>query len=110
MAGIIEKWKWAATATKSKQSGRSEKASTNNDMRFTRAIHLIRRGAISRTRRALGSKGLGDLSNPAILAQMQAKHPPMLHENDRDVFDMIPEEELQILVDKILPTLDLNAA
>jgi len=109
MAKLIEKWKRAASASKSKLSRRSEKTGTNNDKRVTRAIRLIKCGAISRVGRAMESKGLGDLSIPAIFAQMQVKHPPRLHEIDQDVFDFIPEEELQISVDRILPKLYLNA-
>ncbi len=59
---------------------------------------------------SIENKGLGDLANPAIFAQMQAKHPPRMHEIDQDVFDLIPEEKLQVSVDRILPKLDLNAA
>jgi hypothetical protein len=33
-----------------------------------------------------------------------------MHEIDQDVFDLIPEEKLQVSVDRILPKLDLNAA
>ena len=110
MAGLIEKRKRAVAEAKSKQTGRLERAQTYNDKRVTKANRLIRRGAISRARRALESKGLGDLTNPVILAQMQAKHPPRLHEIDQDVLDFLPEEELLISVDKILPKLDMNAA
>ena len=110
MAELIERWKRAEAATKVKQSGRSEKTDANNDKRVSRAIRLIKRGAISWTRRALESKGLGDLANPAIFVQMQAKHPPRLHEIDQDVFGFIPEEELPISVARICPKLDLNAA
>ena len=56
------------------------------------------------------SKGLGDLTNPAILSQMRSKHPPRLYEIEHVVSDFIPEEDLQISVKKILPKLDLNAA
>ncbi len=110
MSEFIEKWKRGATATKSKKSGRSEKTSADNDRRDSTTILLIRRGSILRAGIALGSKGLGDLTIPAIFSQMQAQHPPRMHEIDQDVFDLIPEDELQFWVDIILPKLDLNSA
>ena len=46
--GVNRKMEREATAAKSKQTGRSEKTGTDNDKRVSRAIRLIRRGAISR--------------------------------------------------------------
>jgi hypothetical protein len=45
------------------------------ETRVIRAIRLIRKGVIDRAGQALDNKGLGDLSNPEILAQLQSKHP-----------------------------------
>jgi hypothetical protein len=68
MIELLEKRKRVATASKPKQTGRSKRMGTDNDKRVTRAICLIRRGAISLTWKAMESKELGDLSNPAIFA------------------------------------------
>ncbi len=55
----------------SKASARKEKGERS---RISRAIRLIRRGAISKAGKALESKGMGDLSDVRIWEQINAKH------------------------------------
>ena len=73
-----------------------------------RAIRLIRRGAISRAGKALESKGLlGDLTHGRIWEQIAAKHPKRKRQIPEGAWRFVPEEELRVKVDKILPKLDV---
>ncbi len=47
------------------------KTAKGDQARIAKTIKLLRRGAISRARQALESKGIGDLENAEIWAQMQ---------------------------------------
>ncbi len=78
--------------------------------RISRAINLLRRGAISRAGHALESKGIGDLNNPEIWEQMRAIHPDRKEPIRKEFFDFRPVEEIELKVEKILPKLDINAA
>jgi hypothetical protein len=110
MTELVKRWKWATSATKSKHANRAGRLSSEREKRISRAIILIKRGTISRAGRALESKGLGDLGNPEIMAQMQAKHPARQREIGQAIYAFVADEELQISIEKILPKLDLNAA
>jgi hypothetical protein len=78
--------------------------------RVNRAIRLIRRGAISRASKALESKGMGDLTDGSIWEQITAKHPERKRQIPERAFTFVPEDELRVKVDKILPNLDVYAA
>jgi hypothetical protein len=71
---------------------------------------LLRRGAISRAGQALESKGIRDLSDPGIWEQMREKHPDRKQPIKEEYFEVTPEEEIELKVEKILPKLDTNAA
>ncbi len=45
-----------------------------------------------------------------MFAQIQARHPERHREIGEDVLEFVADEELAVLVDKILPKLDLDAA
>ena len=63
---------------------------------------LIARREISKATRILNRHGLGDLTDLAILAQMQAKHPPRQH--------AIPEAMLDVKGDTSVLSVDLQPA
>ena len=110
MSELINKWKRATATAKPKHDNRLGRLLTERDKCTTGAIRLIRRGAISRAGIALESKRLGDLGNPELLAQMQAKHLARQREISQYVYEFVADEELQISVEKSLSKLDFNAA
>jgi len=66
MAGLMKAWRQAAiTAEKRMEKARARKEKGDR-ARVSRAVRLIRRGAISRAGKALEIKGLGDLTNCSI--------------------------------------------
>ena len=71
---------------------------------IVKELRILRKGAISRPRKALESKGLGNLSNPEVLQHL--KHMDIRQE----AYSYQPEEELQLKVDEIIGKLDWNAA
>jgi hypothetical protein len=78
--------------------------------RISRAVRLIRRGAILRAGKVLESKELGDLAAGMIWEQIAAKHPQRNRQIPEEAWAFLPEEELRVKVDKILPKLDVYAA
>ena len=75
MMGLMKAWRQAAiTAEKRMEKARARKKKGER-ARISRAVRLIRRGAISRAGKALESKVLGDLTNGSIWEQIAAKHP-----------------------------------
>jgi len=48
------------------------------------------------------SKGLGDLSDPNLIQQMQDKHPIRIKHIGLDIYTYVPEEDVVLKVDKIL--------
>ncbi len=56
------------------------------------------------------SKGIGDLENPEIWAQMKNKHPARKHIIKEEHYQLQPEEEIELKVGNILHKLDMNAA
>jgi hypothetical protein len=70
MAELINSWKRATMTAKSKHANRAGRLSSEREKRISRAIRLTKRGAISRAGKTLESKGLGDMGNPEIMAQM----------------------------------------
>jgi hypothetical protein len=70
----------------------------------------LRKGAISTARKALESKGMGDLHDSDIIKQMEDTHPIRLKKIEPDMFTFVPEEEVQLKVGKILGKLKNEAA
>ncbi len=56
------------------------------------------------------SKGIGDLENPEIWAQMKSKHPARKENIKEEHYQYQPEEELELKVGNIFHKLDMNAA
>jgi len=75
-----------------------------------RAVRLLRKGAISRARKALESKWLGDLDDPDIWMQINGKNPDKKRRIPEQAYAFQPEEELQLKLEKILPDMEVNAA
>eukprot|EP00873_Tetraselmis_striata_P016590 jgi/Tetstr1/436854/TSEL_025631.t1 len=63
-------------------------------------VALVEDGELSRAAGRLSSKGMGDLSDPAILAQLRDKHPSRSHP--------IPDAAYDILVDEAALTVDMR--
>jgi hypothetical protein len=78
--------------------------------KIDKAIRLMRKGAISRAEKAVESKGLGDIRDLEIIHQMQDKHHVRLKQIGPDKYAFIPEEEVELKVDKILGKLSNDAA
>eukprot|EP00873_Tetraselmis_striata_P018186 jgi/Tetstr1/438450/TSEL_027006.t1 len=65
-------------------------------------VALVEDGELSRAAGRLSSKGMGDLSDPAILAQLRDKHPPRTHPIPDAAYD-IPVDEAALTVDMRVP-------
>eukprot|EP00873_Tetraselmis_striata_P010489 jgi/Tetstr1/430753/TSEL_020538.t1 len=65
-------------------------------------VALVEDGELSRAAGRLSSKGMGDLSDPAILAQLRDKHPPRSHPIPDAAYD-IPVDEAALTVDMRVP-------
>ncbi len=65
MLGLVKAWKMAAVTAKRLSKAGASKAK-GDKARIARAFKMIRRGAISRARNALESKGMRDLEHPEI--------------------------------------------
>ena len=94
-------------ASEKRLSKAGSKKAKGENVRLSRAIKLLRRGAISNAVQALESKGIGDLNDPEIWEQMRAKHPERKHPIKEEYFGVIPEEDIELKVEKILPKLDM---
>ena len=70
----------------------------------------MRKGVVSRAAKAMESKGLGDLSDHEILQQMQDTHPVRIMQIEPDIYTFLPEEEVELKVDKILGKLNNEAS
>eukprot|EP00873_Tetraselmis_striata_P018988 jgi/Tetstr1/439252/TSEL_027694.t1 len=66
------------------------------------AVALVEDGELSRAAGRLSSKGMGDLSDPAILAQLRDKHPSRSHPIPDAAYD-IPVDEAALTVDMRVP-------
>ena len=110
MIGLIKAWKMAEVTVEKRLTKAGTRKAKGDQARIARAIKLLRRGAISRAGQALENKGLGDLDNPEIWEHLQRKHPERKHAIIEDVFEMRPDEEVELKVEKILPKLDMHAA
>eukprot|EP00873_Tetraselmis_striata_P008531 jgi/Tetstr1/428795/TSEL_018782.t1 len=65
-------------------------------------VALVEEGELSRAAGRLSSKGMGDLSDPAILAQLRDKHPFCSHPIPDAAYD-IPVDEAALTVDIRVP-------
>eukprot|EP00873_Tetraselmis_striata_P024434 jgi/Tetstr1/444698/TSEL_032546.t1 len=65
-------------------------------------VALVEDGELSRAAGRLSSKGMGDLSDPAILAQLRDKHPSRSHPIPDAAYD-IPVDEATLTVDMRVP-------
>eukprot|EP00873_Tetraselmis_striata_P033134 jgi/Tetstr1/453398/TSEL_040380.t1 len=65
-------------------------------------VALVEDGELSRAAGRLSSKGMGDLSDPAILAQLRDKHPSRSHSIPDAAYD-IPVDEAALTVDMRVP-------
>eukprot|EP00873_Tetraselmis_striata_P015422 jgi/Tetstr1/435686/TSEL_024585.t1 len=65
-------------------------------------VALVEDGELSRAAGRLSSKGMGDLSDPAILAQLRDKHPSRSHPIPDAVYN-IPVDEAALTVDMRVP-------
>eukprot|EP00873_Tetraselmis_striata_P026824 jgi/Tetstr1/447088/TSEL_034526.t1 len=65
-------------------------------------VALVEGGELSRAAGRLSSKGMGDLSDPAILAQLRDKHPSRSHPIPDAAYD-IPVDEAALTVDMRVP-------
>eukprot|EP00873_Tetraselmis_striata_P004217 jgi/Tetstr1/424481/TSEL_015009.t1 len=65
-------------------------------------VALVEDGELSRAAGRLSSKGMGDLSDPAILAQLRDKHPSRSHPIP-DAAYAIPVDEAALTVDMRVP-------
>jgi hypothetical protein len=110
MLGLMNMWKGAAVEAEKRMTKAKARRERGDTSRIDRAIRLLRHGAISRAGKALKSMGLGDLDNPHIWNQIEAKHPARKKRIPETVFQYQAEEELQLKVEKILPKLDAYAA
>eukprot|EP00873_Tetraselmis_striata_P018842 jgi/Tetstr1/439106/TSEL_002971.t1 len=72
-----------------------------HDRTYT-VVALVEDGELSRAAGRLSSKGTGDLSDPAILAQLRDKHPSRSHPIP-DAADDIPVDEAAMTVDMRVP-------
>eukprot|EP00873_Tetraselmis_striata_P007432 jgi/Tetstr1/427696/TSEL_017821.t1 len=65
-------------------------------------VALVEDGEFSRAAGRLSSKGMGDLSDPAILAHLRDKHPSRSHPIPNAAYD-IPVDEAALTVDMRVP-------
>eukprot|EP00873_Tetraselmis_striata_P026867 jgi/Tetstr1/447131/TSEL_034569.t1 len=65
-------------------------------------VALVEDGELSRAAGRLSSKGMGDLSDPATLAQLRDKHPSHSHPIPDAAYD-IPVDEAALTVDMRVP-------
>ena len=67
--------RWWARDRKQALLSRDTHRSQSERGNLDRALALIEEGELSKTARLLTSSSLGDLSDPRIIAQLEAKHP-----------------------------------
>ena len=66
MMGLIKAWRQAAISAGKRMEKAKARKEKGDKAGISRAVRLIRRGAISRAGKALESKGLGDLTDRSI--------------------------------------------
>jgi len=110
MKGLIKAWRQATISAEKRMEKAKARKEKGDRARISRAVRLIRRGAISRASKALESKGLGDLTDGSVWEQIEAKHPEKKLQISARAWTWMLEEELKVSVGKILPKLDIHAA
>ena len=110
MTGLMKAWRQATITAEKRMEKAKVRKEKGDRARIGMAVKLIRRGAISRAGKALESRGLGDLQDGSIWEQIEAKHPERKRQIPDRAWAFVPEEELKVKVDKILPKLDVYAA
>ena len=110
MLGMVKAWKMTAIVAEKRLSKPGAKKAKGDHVMISRAIKLLRRGAISKVRQALESKGIGDLENGEMWEQMKKKHPARKEQIKEEHYLFQPEEEIELKVGNILHKLDMNAA
>ena len=110
MDGLIKLWHHAGIKASNKLSSKDVRNRKGERARIDRAMRLLRKEVILRAGNATESKGLGDLSDPEIIQQMQNKHPVCLKQIGPEVYTYVPEEEVKLRVGKLLGKLNNDAA
>jgi hypothetical protein len=88
--------RWWARDREASASSRNLRRTPSERGNVDRALALIEVGELSKAARLLTSSGLGDLSDPRIVAQLAAKHPLRATEMDGDLARFGPIEDLVI--------------
>jgi len=94
MQGLMKAWRQATIAAEKKMEIAKVRKELGDMARISRAVRLIRRGAISRAGKALESRGLGDLADNRIWEHITAKHPQKKRRIPEAAWAFVPEEEL----------------
>ena len=106
----MKAWRQASIATEKRMEQAKARKEKGDRASIIRTVRLIRRGAISRAGKPMESKGLGDLAYGIIWEQIATKHPQRKQRIQKAAWAFVPEEELRVKVDKILPKLGVYAA
>jgi hypothetical protein len=75
MHGLLKTWRMMVVAAEKRMTKAKARKAKGEKARIDKAVRLLRKGAISRARKALESKGRGDLDDPDIWIQIDGKHP-----------------------------------
>ena len=92
--GKLVRW-WARDREQARLS-RETRRSRSGRGDLDRALALIEEGELSKAARLLTSSGLGDLTDPRIIAQLEAKHPRRETEIDVDLSRFGPIEDIVV--------------
>eukprot|EP00873_Tetraselmis_striata_P046416 jgi/Tetstr1/466680/TSEL_011168.t1 len=100
---------WDDARTEAFYAGHARQRGTDADLFAARlvgtadtVVALVEDGELSRAAGRLSSKGMGDLSDPDILAQLRDKHPSRSHPIPDAAYD-IPVDEAALTVDMRVP-------
>eukprot|EP00873_Tetraselmis_striata_P007322 jgi/Tetstr1/427586/TSEL_017711.t1 len=100
---------WDDARTKAFYAGHARQRRTDTDLfaallvgAADTVVALVEDGELSRAAGRLSSKGMGDLSDHAILAQLRDKHPSRSHPIPDAAYD-IPVDEAALTVDMRVP-------
>jgi hypothetical protein len=110
MGELIKIWQAATIKARNILTKRDEMRQKGNRARIDMVMRLLRKGAISKAGKALESKGLGDLRNHEIIQQLRGKHPMRIREIGPGMYTFVPEELVELKVEKILEKLKSDAA
>ena len=75
MEGLIRTWQQVSIKASNMLSKRESGINKSNKARIDRVMRMLRKGAVSRAAKAMESTGLGDLSDPELIQQIQDTHP-----------------------------------